>query len=92
MIAKQGQSLRVLTILDLAGFETEGMFPTISLSDLKMVQQSCTRITKLDISNNVIGDETISFLNIIAGFRNLNDLTIYIQSKLSEDTAEDIDL
>lgn len=68
------------------------MFPTISLSDLKMVQQSCTRITKLDISNNVIGDETISFLNIIAGFRNLNDLTIYIQSKLSEDTAEDIDL
>ena len=27
LIAKQGHSLRVLTILDLAGFEMEGMFP-----------------------------------------------------------------
>jgi hypothetical protein len=57
LIANQGQSLRILTILDLAGFEMEGMFPTISLSDLTMVQQSCTRITKLDISVNVIGDK-----------------------------------
>ena len=57
LIAKQGHSLRVLTILDLAGFEMEGMFPTLSLSDLRIVQQSCTRITKLDISVNVIRDE-----------------------------------
>ncbi|KAH8769324.1 hypothetical protein BGZ57DRAFT_1006225 [Hyaloscypha finlandica] len=90
LIAKQGQSLRVLTILDLAGFEMEGIFPTMSLSDLKILQQSCTRIAKLDIGINVIGNETISFLNIIAGFRNLDDLTIYIQSRLSEDTIDDI--
>jgi hypothetical protein len=57
LIARQGQSLRVLTILDLAGFEMEGMFPTMSLSDLRILQQSCTRITKLDIGINVIGNE-----------------------------------
>ena len=57
LIAKQGQSLRVLAILDLAGFEMEGMFPTMSLSELRMLQQSCTRITKLDIGINVIGNE-----------------------------------
>ena len=57
LIAKQGESLRILTILDLAGFEMEGTFPTASLGDLRIIQQSCTRIAKLDIGINIIGDE-----------------------------------
>lgn len=55
LIAGQGQSLLVLKIFDLAGFEMEGSFPTVSLSDLRMVQRSCTRITTLHIGINVIG-------------------------------------
>lgn len=31
----------------------------------------------------------MSFLNILSGFRNLDDLTIHIQSKLTVDTVDD---
>lgn len=57
LITRQGRSLKALKLLDLAGFEGEGILPTISHNDLGMVQRSCIRITKLDIGVNVIGGE-----------------------------------
>jgi len=63
LITKQGHSMMALKLLDLAGFEGEGIFPTISLNDLKMVQHSCVRITKLDTGINIIGGEVcLAFL------------------------------
>jgi hypothetical protein len=72
LIAQQGQSLGMLKFLDLSGFEADGFFSTISLSDFDLIQESCTRITKLDIGVNIIGgevscsqNESVSLLRIL---------------------------
>ncbi|PVH89447.1 hypothetical protein DL98DRAFT_524225 [Cadophora sp. DSE1049] len=59
LIAKQGQFLRKLTILDVTGFEGAGTFPTVSRDDLDMIRCYCTRINQLDIGVNMFEDEII---------------------------------
>ncbi|KAG4439672.1 hypothetical protein IFR05_004869 [Cadophora sp. M221] len=95
LIPNQGQALRSVKLLDVVGSEGDGIFPTVSLIDLERIRDSCTLLAKLDIGVNVLGEHTTSYLDVLSRFRNLVDLTVYIQSKLTEDivdtATEDLD-
>jgi hypothetical protein len=62
LISNQRDSLQVLRLFDVVSFETEGHVPTLSLTDLEMLQSSCARLTTLDLGINRNGEEVCFLL------------------------------
>ncbi|KAL2064232.1 hypothetical protein VTL71DRAFT_4726 [Oculimacula yallundae] len=80
-LARHGFSLRVLTLLDISGFEVNGSItPTTTLSDLTILQSTCQRLAEITLGVNLsISEDLPAFVKILSSFRNLTDLTLYTQ-------------
>ncbi|KAH7412760.1 hypothetical protein BKA64DRAFT_337253 [Cadophora sp. MPI-SDFR-AT-0126] len=94
-IVRHGKSLRNLSLLDVSGFEADGIDPvTTSMFDLQILHAACARLVSLALSVDFDGvvNGSCRSLDILSGLRNLRNLTLYSKCLLGTPLSDTTDV
>ncbi|KUJ07488.1 uncharacterized protein LY89DRAFT_691592 [Mollisia scopiformis] len=83
-IMKQGANLRVLKINGFASFAISGSYPTISVSELSKLRDSCKGLKELslDLDSNIC--DPYDFIEVLSSMRSLQHILICMHTLLTE--------